>query len=92
MKQPFVSSLASLLPILIWGCSEAPEETDKRLTAPAWSDEQEVIHQLREVIRYEDESERQRQADLENLALPIDAMTPAEAAMPAGEGQDQTQH
>lgn len=82
----------SLLPALIWGCSEAPEETAERLTDPAWSDEQEVIHQLREVIRYEDEKEHQRQEDLKELALPVDLIAPGEPVMPTGEGQDQTQH
>lgn len=92
MKRPPFFHLAWLLPVLILGCSKAPEQTAKGHTDPAWSDEQEVIHQLREVIRYEDETERQRQQDLRDLALPAGPIRPAESLVPAGEGQDQTEH
>jgi hypothetical protein len=82
-------ALMSLLPPLLWGCCEKSDTANKTGSDQAWSDQQEEIHQLRELIRYEDETERQRRAELEALALPIDATTPAKAVVPAGEGQDQ---
>lgn len=78
-----------LLPLLS-GCSEAPPATNKKTGQPPWSDRQEEIHQLRELIRYEDETERQRQEELEALALPVDSIT-TEPVVPAGEGQSQTE-
>lgn len=82
--------LLLLLVTLSWGCSEAPSSAEKKADNPHWSDQQEEIHQLRELIRYEDETERQRQAELEALALPVETTAP-EPVMPAGEGQGQAE-
>ena len=80
-----------LLPApLFLGCSEAPVDPDEQAGELQWSDRQEEIHQLRELIRYEDETERQRQAELEALALPVDS-TAAKPFMPARESQGQAQ-
>ena len=82
--------LLFLLISLFWGCSEKPTTANKENSEHPWSDRQEVVHQLRELIRYEDETAYQRQAELEALALPVDT-TAAEPAMPAGNGQGQTE-
>jgi hypothetical protein len=82
-------SVLLLLACLPWGCCQAPETDQAPDKEQAWSDKQEVIHQLREVIRYEDETARQQQADLEALALPVDPIVPVEPPVPAGEGEDQ---
>jgi len=79
-----------LLPLS--GCSpEPPSPPPTAATAPAWSDQQEVIHQLREVIRYEDENARVRREALRELALDVDPATVPETGVAAGEGQDQSQ-
>ncbi len=85
----------SVLPpvLLLWlplaACT--PEATAPPPPTPPWSDQQEVIHQLREVIRYEDESDRLRREALRDLALDIDPAAVPEAGMSAGKGQDQGQ-
>jgi outer membrane biogenesis lipoprotein LolB len=92
MQRRLGFSLTSLAPFLLLGCTETPDEAHDRGADPTWSDQQERIHQLREVIRYEDVTQRQRQGELEALALPVDITAPAEPVVPAGEGQDQAQH
>ena len=82
--------LILLLAHLFWGCSKTPTATDEQAGGQQWSDRQEEIHQLRELIRYEDETERQRQAELEALALPVDSAA-AKPLVPAREGQGQAQ-
>ena len=76
--------------LLVAACSDAQHEPPRVKSDHTWSDQQEVIYQLREVIRYEDDQERQRRQELELLALPAGARPP-ETGMPAGEGQNQGQ-
>lgn len=90
MVRPAVFCLLSLLLPLFWSCSETPTSTEKKTAQAPWNDRQEEIHQLQELIRYEDETARQRQAELEALALPVDSSA-AEPVMPAGEGQGQAE-
>ena len=90
MNRPARPCLLSMLLPLISSCSEAPTSSKQNTEQPPWDNRQEEIHQLRELIRYEDETERQRQAELEALALPVDS-TPAEPVMPAREGQSQAE-
>ena len=73
----------------LWGCSEPADEAVHASPDQEWSDRQEVIHQLREVIRFEDEQERQRIEDLQALSLPIDPTPAAKPKVPTGNGQDQ---
>ncbi len=83
-------TLTCLIPPLL-GCTETPDGGETSSNDTALSDRKEVIHQLREVIRYEDEKELQRRAELESLALPVDVAAPAKTMVPAGQGQSQAQ-
>ena len=90
LSAPRGSALLFLV-CLLWGCSKVPESDNNPDTQQTWSDKQEVIYQLREVIRYEDETALQQQADLEALGLLGEPIIPAEPPVPAGEGEDQKQ-
>jgi hypothetical protein len=71
------------------GCCEPPRQAPPVAPQADWSDRQEVIYQLREVIRYEDERQRQRLEELQALSLPV---TDAAADYPgtsADNGQQQ---
>lgn len=63
--------LLSPLLLLCGGCEEPATPGTGRAADPAWSTQQEVIHQLREVIKYEDAEEALRQAELQGLSLPV---------------------
>ncbi len=87
---PTLPACLMLLPLP--GCGpEPPSPPPTAAAAPAWSDQQEVIHQLREVIRYEDENERVRREALRELALDVDPAAVPEPGVAAGKGQDQSQ-
>ena len=85
-----IHALIAAVPLLI-GCTEPPPESRRAKSDHTWSDQQEVIYQLREVIRYEDDQEWQRREALQNLALPVDAAPPSEPAVATGKGDDQGQ-
>ena len=71
--------LCQLSPLLLFssGCDQpVPDTGQKKSAQPGWSNQQEVIYQLQEVIKYEDDEERVRQENLRTLSLPV---TPPEA-------------
>lgn len=76
---------------MLGGCSDPSADTNKLTSDPDWSDRQEEIYQLREVIRYEDEQESVRREALRALSLSIDPTTSSEAGMATGVGEDQHQ-
>lgn len=88
---PCATFLMAFLLLALGGCSDPPAAATRVKSDHTWSDEQEVIYQLREVIRYEDERQRLRQNALQRLSLPVGATTPTETAVATGEGQDQQQ-
>jgi hypothetical protein len=57
--------------ISLAGCSEPPRQAPPAAPKAHWSDRQEVINQLRELIRYEDERQRQSLEELQALSLPV---------------------
>ena len=84
------------LPWLLWlplsGCDGGKASPQAMPQDPTWSDRQEVIHQLRELIRYEDETERERREALRSLDLPVDSAAGTEAGVAAGIGENQRHH
>ncbi len=83
------SQIAGVL--LLGGCSAPSPEPGTLDSDPDWSDRQEQIHQLQEVIRYEDEEERVRREALQSLTLSVDPAAATEAGVTAGKGEDQHQ-
>ncbi len=66
--------LCQLSPLLLLcsGCNQpAPDIVQKASARPDWSNQQEVIYQLQEVIKYEDDEESVRQENLRKLSLPV---------------------
>jgi hypothetical protein len=66
--------LCQLSPLLLFcsGCDQpVPDAGQKGSAQPDWSNQQEVIYQLQEVIKYEDDEERVRQENLRRLSLPV---------------------
>ncbi|MCU7813355.1 MAG: hypothetical protein KZQ77_19285 [Candidatus Thiodiazotropha sp. (ex Notomyrtea botanica)] len=58
--------------ILLNACNREVSESTPNNSSTFSSDEQEVIHQLQEVIRYEDAQESLRQQRMRELSLPLD--------------------
>jgi hypothetical protein len=79
----------ALMALLPAACSDAPPEPKRVNSDYSWSDRQEVIYQLQEVIRYEDEQERLQRDAQQAFSLPVDAATPAETGVATGEGENQ---
>ena len=75
--------------MILGACTDPPPEPRRAKSDHTWSDRQEVIYQLREVIRYEDDQERLRLEALRSLDLPVDTATPAKPAVTTGKRDDQ---
>ncbi len=77
--------------LLLGGCSGSSPDASKPPSDPDWSDRQEEIYQLREVIRYEDAQASVRREALRALSLSFDPTTSTETGMATGKGEDQDQ-
>jgi hypothetical protein len=63
-------AIIAILASALVACKPDVEEKSQADNPPEWSDKEEVIHQLIEVIRYEDMEASLRQEQLEELRLP----------------------
>jgi hypothetical protein len=58
------------LPLCIAACSEAPEPpAPPEVQAGSWSNQEEVLHQTRALMRYEDEQQRVKLERLRELGV-----------------------
>ncbi|MEJ2694770.1 MAG: hypothetical protein P8166_17535 [Candidatus Thiodiazotropha sp.] len=73
----------------LWGCLGSATLAQEQTSPPPWSDEQEVIYQLRELIRYEEEQERLHRESMQTLSLPVGVTPATDADVSAGEGKNQ---
>lgn len=80
---------AHLSLLSLWGCPDTDTVAQEKASAHPWSDEQEVIYQLRELIRYEEEQERLQRESMRTLSLPLDLTPATDTGVSAGEGQNQ---
>ena len=68
-----IALLATIMATLLSACDQEPDSQNQVGASQTWSDEEEVIHQLKEVIRYEDEEASLRQEQMKALSLPVDS-------------------
>ena len=73
----------------LWGYLGSATLAQEKTSPPPWSDEQEVIYQLRELIRYEEEQERLHRESMQTLSLPAGVTPATDANVSTGEGQNQ---
>jgi hypothetical protein len=67
------ATIIAIVATLLSACDASNERSAQSDNPTEWSDKEEVIHQLKEVIRYEDMEASLRQEQLEELRLPNDS-------------------
>lgn len=80
------------LPVLCLGLTacDAPTAPDNRLPPPpAWDDQQEVLYQIREVIRFVEAQEQLRSAQLEALGITRQEAGTGQSGIEGGPAQAQ---
>lgn len=84
-----IASCYLLSLILLSACNSEISDSTQNISTSSSSDEQEIIHQLQEVIRYEDAQESLRQQQMRALSLPLDRSATPEPNMPTRKSDDQ---